>query len=75
MGIEEFMIDRAEKEGIEKGFKKGIKKGQMQNAGKFVTYLLTNTDFDIPQIAKTAEVSEKFVDSIKKRVELDGSLN
>jgi predicted transposase/invertase (TIGR01784 family) len=71
MGIEEFMIDRAEKEGIEKG----IRKGERKKARKVVTFLLLNTDLDITKIAEAAEVPESFVDNIKKRVELKGSLN
>jgi hypothetical protein len=70
MGIEEFMLDRAKKEGIEEGLKKGLKKGLKEGHDamdrKFVKSLLLNTDFTIAKIARLADTTQILVRKVKK---------
>jgi hypothetical protein len=54
MGIEELLLDRAEKQGIEK------------KSRKIVRNLLKHTDFSDEQIAKLAEVSKEYVAKLRK---------
>ena len=69
MGIEEFLLDRAEKKGIEKGIEEGIEKGMTQKELEkniaFTRNLLTSTDFSSLKIAQLVGVSEDFVLKIK----------
>lgn len=69
MGIEEFLLQRAEKQGIEKGREKGreegIEKGREEKSVAFVKSLLANTDFDDEKIAALADVTVAFVKEIK----------
>jgi flagellar biosynthesis/type III secretory pathway protein FliH len=81
MNIEEFMIDRAKKEGIaegieqgvekgiekgiQKGRKKGIREGQRKKTHSVVTSLLLNTRFNTTRIAKLVDVPETFVQKVK----------
>jgi predicted transposase/invertase (TIGR01784 family) len=62
MGIEEYLIEQAEKEGI----RKGIKKGQGKKSREFVKILLLNTDFTVAKIARLVNVTESFVRKMKK---------
>jgi hypothetical protein len=78
MGIEEFMLDRAKKEGIEEGLQKGIKKGVAkgvtqgiakghdEKTREFAKSLILNTDFTIAKIASLVNVSPAFVRTVKK---------
>lgn len=54
MGIEELLLNRAEKQGMKK-------KGR-----KVVLNLLANTDFSDEQIARLAEVSKEYVEKLRK---------
>jgi flagellar biosynthesis/type III secretory pathway protein FliH len=69
MGIEEFLLDRAEKQGIakgiEKGIEEGIEKGTVDAQSLFVKNLLSNTNFSISKIANLVNVSEAFVRKVK----------
>lgn len=56
MGIEEFLMDRAEK------------KGRVDTQTNLVTKLLSSTDFAIDRIADLTEVSEDFVVKVKSRL-------
>lgn len=58
MGIVEFVLDRARKEGVEEG--------QQDRDREFVNSLLTNTDFDIAKIAGLVNVTGTFVRKVKK---------
>jgi len=57
MGIEEFLLDRAKNEGIEKGM--------TEKELAFTRNLLSSTDFSIAKIAQLADVSEAFVLRVK----------
>lgn len=57
MGIEEFLLDRAEKKGIERGKENG--------RIEFVKSLLRETSFDTDKIASLVGVSAEFVERIK----------
>jgi len=61
MGIREFVLQRAEREGIEKG--KEIKETEKNLA--FVKSLLTQTDFSAQKIAQVADVTVSFVEEVK----------
>jgi hypothetical protein len=77
MGIEEFLLDRAKKQGIQEGIAQGVEEGIAQGIEKgimkgfteaqtiFVTNLLRNTDFPVDKIADLANVPESFVDRVK----------
>ena len=77
MGLEEFVLDRAKrqglyegrKEGLEQGIREGIREGiEIASAEKeraFVVNLLQKTSLDIPQIADIAGVRVAFVEEIK----------
>ncbi len=61
MGIEEFLINRA------------VKQGRAQEAElkeyAFVKTLLQDTDFNLKKIAQLASVSLAFVEKVKKELE------
>lgn len=65
MGIEEFLLDRAEKKGIEKG----TAQTKIEEKLVFTRNLLTSTDFEVSRIANLVGVTEAFV--IKVRGELN----
>ena len=54
MGIEEFLLDRARKEGVS------------DKEIAFTKSLLTSTDFNVEKIAQLVGVTEDFVLTIKK---------
>ena len=54
MGIEEFLLDQAEKKGIN------------EKEVAFTKSLLTSTDFNVEKIAQLVGVTEDFVLKIKK---------
>ncbi|MGV8094281.1 MAG: hypothetical protein AB2L24_20675 [Mangrovibacterium sp.] len=54
MGIEELLLDRAKKQGMEK------------KSRKIVLNLLTHTDFSDEQIAKLTEVSKEYVQKLRR---------
>jgi predicted transposase/invertase (TIGR01784 family) len=62
MGIEEFLLDRAEKKGIEKGIEKGIQKGREENMRETAIKMKEN-NYDLHSIAIITGLSE---DDIKK---------
>jgi hypothetical protein len=77
MGTEEYLLQKAKKEGYDAGFKigfeigieKSIEKGFNESAGEktiaFVKSLLANTDFDDEKVAAIASVTIDFVKKIK----------
>ena len=74
MGIEEFVLARAErigeKKGMEKGIEQGMEKGieqerQSRNA-IFVQTLLKETDFDDEKIAGLVSVTPEFVQQVRQ---------
>ncbi|GAB3704626.1 hypothetical protein GCM10027592_36220 [Spirosoma flavus] len=66
MGIEEFLLERAKKEGIKEGLEKGLEQGAEQEKRSLVTRLLTMTAFSSEQIADIVNVSVAFVDQVRK---------
>ncbi|NBB23338.1 hypothetical protein GVN20_28565 [Runella sp. CRIBMP] len=73
MGLEEFVLDRAKRQGLYEGRKEGIKEGlkegmeiaRLEKERAFVTNLLKKTSLDILQIADIAGVTITFVEEIK----------
>lgn len=69
MGIEELLLDQAEKkgrrEGIKEGIKEGIEKGASLKDAAITRNLLSSTDFSVAKIAQLVGVSEDFVLKIK----------
>ena len=65
MGIEEFLLDRAEKQGIKKGIEKGIEKGREEEQVKVVTNLIVQLGLPDEQIAGIAEVPVSFVKAVR----------
>lgn len=73
MGLEEFVLDRAKRQGLYEGRKEGIKEGlkegmeiaRLEKERAFVTNLLQKTSLDILQIADIAGVTITFVEEIK----------
>jgi len=64
MGIEEFLLQRAEKKGRQVGRKEAIK----ETKAIFVKSLLESTDFDDAKIASIADVTVAFVEKIKASI-------
>jgi hypothetical protein len=64
MGIEEFLLDQAKKEGVEKGM---TQKEHEKNLA-FTRNLLSSTDFSISKIAQLVGVSEDFVLKVKNEL-------
>ncbi|AXE17746.1 hypothetical protein DR864_08355 [Runella rosea] len=69
MGLEEFVLDRAKRQGLYEGRKEGLKEGmeiaRLEKERAFVTNLLQKTSLDILQIADIAGVTITFVEEIK----------
>jgi len=59
MGLEEFLLDRAEKQGISK------------KERSFTEALLKETDFSLEKIAHLAGVSVAYVEKVKRERELE----
>ena len=67
MGIEEFVLARAERIGEKKGIEKGIEKGSQARNVSFVQALLKETDFDDEKIAGLVSVTPEFVQQVRQR--------
>ena len=65
MGIEEFLLDRAEKLGIKKGRVEGATQTELQKNLTFTRNLLSSTEFSISKIAELVGVNEAFVAAVK----------
>jgi len=65
MGTEEYLLQKANKEGIETGLELGIEQGIEKSKLAFVKSLLADTDFDVEKIASLANVTIEFVQRIK----------
>lgn len=65
MGIEELILSRAEKKGIEKGIEKGIKKGKSE----IIEQLITKLGLSDAQVAEVAGVAIAFVAKIRKKIQ------
>lgn|GEM_PF-6647809 len=63
-------LEQGKKEGIKEGIKKGKKEGKKEGIEEtkllFVKNLLSNTNFSVPKIAALADVTEAFVQKVKK---------
>ncbi len=72
MGIEEYLLYRAEKLGERKGEKKGLKIGfelaKLNRDTLFVTNLLEGSTFTDEEIARFADVSVGFVADLRKQI-------
>lgn len=66
MGIEELLLDMAEKKGLKKGIEKGMTQKEEEKNLTFTRNLLSSTNFSITKIAELVGVSEAFVLDIKK---------
>ncbi|GAB4033334.1 Rpn family recombination-promoting nuclease/putative transposase [Spirosoma gilvum] len=66
MGIEQFLLDRAKKEGLQEGVEKGFEQGIEQEKRVIVTRLLEKTSFSNEQIADIADVPVTFVEQLRK---------
>jgi hypothetical protein len=65
MGIEEFVLARAERIGEKRGEKRGIEKERFEQKLAFVKTLLKETDFDDAKIALLASVTIEFVNQVR----------
>ncbi|MFI5138454.1 MAG: hypothetical protein ACHQIM_11570 [Sphingobacteriales bacterium] len=65
MGIEEFLLDRAEKEGFKKGLEIAMTQREFEMDVAFTRSLLSSTDFNISKIAQLVGVNEDFVLKVK----------
>lgn len=65
MGIEELLLDRAEKKGLEKGIEKGLEKGKEEKSHTIVENLIIKMGLSDEQAADLAEVSLEFVAEIR----------
>ena len=66
MGIEEFVLTRAERIGEKRGIEKGIEKGIEVQKLSFVQALINQTDFDDSKIASLTGVDASIVQQIRK---------
>lgn len=73
MGIEEFLLERATKEGIDIGVEKGIEIEERRSELKMIEIILSLADdgFDIERIAKITKLSIDQVSSILKNNKKD----
>jgi predicted transposase YdaD len=74
MGIEQFLLQRAENKGIEKGIEKGIKKSIELDKIVMIEKFLLKSELSIDRIADFVEVSTDYVLNIKKRLEIENKL-
>lgn len=68
MGIEEFVLARAERNGEKKGIKKGMLQKEREKNLDFVKNLLQKTEFSNEQIADLAGVQTAFVEQVRKEL-------
>ncbi|QNL48125.1 hypothetical protein H8S90_15065 [Olivibacter sp. SDN3] len=68
MGIEELLLDRATKQGIQKGERKGERRGEQKKSREFVENLLLEFDFTDEKAAQAAQVSIEFVQKIRAQL-------
>ena len=64
MGTEEYLLQKAKKEGL----KEGLEKGAREKSIAFVKSLLASTDFNDEKIAAVADVPVAFVEQVKESV-------
>ncbi|MEO7311048.1 MAG: hypothetical protein ABIX01_11670 [Chitinophagaceae bacterium] len=69
MGIEELLLQLAEKKGELKGEKKGREEARDERNKIFVTNLITSTDFSNTKIASIAGVPETFVQRLRADIQ------
>lgn len=67
MGIEEFVLARAEQVGLEKGIVQGLEKGKKEGIELMIRALLTETDFSDEKIASLAGVSVEKVTQMRSQ--------
>lgn len=66
MGIEEYLLDKARTEGMERGIERGMEKGLRQGKEQFVRYLIAQLGFDDEQAASAARVSAGFAERVRQ---------
>jgi len=69
MGIEEFLLDSAKKEGRKEGIEEGMTQKELEKNVAFTRNLLTSTDFSISKIAQLVGVNEEFVLNVKSELD------
>ena len=73
MGIEELLLDRAQKQGLKQGIEKGLQQGMAEKEREkntvFTRRLLQSTTFSTAQIAELVGVSEDFVEQVRADLE------
>lgn len=73
MGVKEILLDRRERQGIEKGIEQGIKKGIEKTEARknhdFVENLIKKMGLSDEQAADVAEVTIAFVKKVRKELE------
>ena len=69
MGIEELLLDLAEKKGRKEGVEEGLNQKEFEKNRDFTRNLLSSTDFPVAKIAQLVGVNEDFV--LKVKADLD----
>lgn len=69
MGIREMMLERAEKEGPEKGMHEGLGKGIEKGKAEIIENLLLMQRFTIEEIIQLTGVTEDFILGVKKSLQ------
>ncbi len=64
MGTEEYLLQKAKKEGL----KEGLEKGAREKSVAFIKSLLGSTDFSDEKIAAVADVTVAFVEQVKESI-------
>jgi flagellar biosynthesis/type III secretory pathway protein FliH len=70
MGIEEMVLERAKKEGLEDGMEKGIEKGIQKGKAEVVSNLIIKMGMTDAQAADIAGVSVDFVKKVRKKLKI-----
>jgi predicted XRE-type DNA-binding protein len=66
MGLEEFLLTRARREGVELGEKRGEKRGEEQKIYVVVSNMIRQTAFSDMEIATLADVPVSFVQQVRR---------
>lgn len=68
MGLEEFLLQRAERQGEKRGERKGEKKGIEKTKKLFIQNLLTKTNHSDELIADLADVDVSLVSKLRHKL-------
>ncbi|WP_157634543.1 hypothetical protein [Spirosoma panaciterrae] len=61
-------LEEGKSEGLKEGKKQGLEEGKKQGKRLIILNLLTQTNFSVAEIAQLADVSDSFVEEIKKEM-------